>query len=47
MALRVSKGVPTKYWNIIKNCKDLVEKYGLYKAIYDRNVTQSAAELVS
>jgi hypothetical protein len=25
MALRVSKGVPTKYWNIIKNCKDLVK----------------------
>jgi hypothetical protein len=47
MALRVSKGVPTKNLNIIKNCKDLVKKYGLYKAIYDRNVTQSAAELVS
>ena len=42
-----SKGVPTEFWNVINNCKDLVKKYGLYEAISYRNVTQSAAELVS
>ena len=47
MTLWESKGVPTENWNVIKNCKDLVKKYGLYEATSDRNPTQSAAELVS
>jgi hypothetical protein len=47
MTLWESKGVPTENWNVIKNCKDLVKKYGLYETTSDRNPTQSAAELVS
>nr|CAH0104284.1 unnamed protein product [Daphnia galeata] len=47
MTLWESKGVPTENWNVIKNCKDLVKKYGLYEATSDRNPTQSAAELLT